>query len=164
MNLSPHFDLEEFDQDAPIPADCLPTLEFFCINILEPIRVWLGRPMEVTSGYRPPDVNAATHGSPTSDHMYTPERIAADFTFDTTFGKLVSLRATFDWIRTNPLIPWTQVILEHGAKGSIIHIGYNKNKISARSALEGATHNASPYQHWEAAAYQLPDETAQENA
>ena len=121
--------------------------------------------MEITSGDRPPDANKATHGSPTSEHIYTPDSCAADFTFDTTFGKLVSMRATFDWIRTNPFLPFHQVILEHGANGSsIIHVGYNKNKLSARTAMEGATHNAAPYQHWECAAYKLPDETDQENA
>ena len=144
--VSPHFDLEEFDQDAPIPADCVPILRLFCIDILEPIRAWLNRPMEITSGYRSPEHNQEIHGSPTSEHVYTTEYCASDFVFNTTAPTSVSIRACYDWIRQNPRLPFHQVILEHSANGtSIIHISMNLTKWGVRQALEGATYNASAY-------------------
>jgi zinc D-Ala-D-Ala carboxypeptidase len=168
MMMSEHFDQREFERDAPIPAECIPTLEFFCQNILEPIRAFVARPMEITSGFRPPDANAAAHGVPGSEHIYTPDHVAADFTFVVKVGQtpLMSLRICFDWIRNNASLPFEQVILEHGANGvSVIHISYSKAKLAAgvRSALEGATHNASAYTKMDVVAFALPDETAQEN-
>lgn len=43
-------------------------LTALCENILEPVRVELGKPMRVNSAYRAPDVNAAVGGSKTSQH------------------------------------------------------------------------------------------------
>jgi len=155
--LSPHFYLEEFDQDAPIPADCLPVLTRFCVGVLEPIRVWLNRAMEVTSGHRPPDQNKAIHGSPTSEHIYNPQWCAADFEFDTAVPTPISVRACFDWIRQNPLLPFHQVILEHSANGStIIHISMNLAKWGVRQALEGSTYNASAYSSYDVAFFSGP--------
>jgi len=37
---------------------------------VERYRVQLGRPLKVTSGYRPPDINAAVGGAPGSLHLY----------------------------------------------------------------------------------------------
>lgn len=162
MQLSEHFDQGEFENDGPIPPECIPVFQQLCQLVLEPIRAHLGRPILITSGYRSPEANKAAHGVPNSEHVASPEWCAADFTFNTTFGQLVSVRAAFDWIRNNPTIPFHQVILEHGATGSsIIHISYNTENIDDRSALEGATHNASAYTKWDCVAFELPDETTQ---
>ena len=161
MKLSDHFDSAEF---GTVPAECLPIFEYLCQNILEPIRAHVGGPITITSGYRSVESNKAAHGVPGSEHVATPEHCAADFTFNTTFGQMVSVRAVFDWIRTNASLPFHQVILEHSANGSsIIHISCAKDKLEQRSALEGSTHNASPYTKWEVANFKLPDETEQEN-
>lgn len=160
MQLSEHFEQSEFEIDAPVPPECVPTLEFYCQNVLEPIRAFVARPMEVTSGYRPPDANAAAHGVPNSEHVYTTDHVAADFTFAATFAQLplMSIRVCFDWIRNNAALPFDQVILEHGATGtSVIHVSYSKSRLgTVRSALEGATHNASPYSGWNVAKYEAP--------
>lgn len=37
-------------------------------RLLDPIRARLGKPIRVTSGYRPPALNKAVGGSPTSNH------------------------------------------------------------------------------------------------
>lgn len=158
--LSEHFDRTEF---GDVPDECLPTLTFFCQNILEPIRSYVVRPLIITSGYRSPEENAAAHGVTDSEHIYTPEHCAADFTFDTAIGSMLSKRIVFDWIRTNPYLPYHQVILEFGNGGtSIIHISFNKTTMYARSALEGRTNNASPYMRFDTVPYELPNAT--ENA
>jgi hypothetical protein len=168
MKFSEHFDSSEFEHaGAAIPEDCYPVFTALCTEILEPVRLFVGGPLTITSGYRTAAENAATHGSKTSEHLATDEYCAADFTFLNVFGKLVSVRATFDWMRNNPALPFHQVILEHGANGSsIIHVSYNKTKIGIRKALEGATHNASPYSTWEVATFEPPSASpaGQENA
>lgn len=162
MQFSEHFDIDEFDHDAPIPEECVDVAKQFCTLVLEPIRSYLDEPMEITSGYRPAIDNAATHGAAHSEHMWTDRAVAADFTFAPKAG--FSTRSLFDWIRNSPTIPFHQVILEHGAMGSsIIHISYNLDKIGVRQALEGATHNASPYTSWEVATF-IPQTGGQENA
>lgn len=162
--LSPHFDLEEFDQDAPIPADCLPLLTRFCVEVLEPIRAWLDRPVEITSGYRSSAHNQEIHGSPTSEHVYNPQWCAADLEFDAAAPTPLSIRACFDWIRQNPTLPFHQVILEHSGNGSsIIHVSMNTVKWGVRQALEGSTYNASPYSTHDVTPFSGPTES-QENA
>lgn len=158
--LSPHFDVTEF---GAVPEECIPIFTRLCLEILEPVRAFVGKPIRITSGYRSPDSNAAAHGVTNSEHIATPEYCAADFTFDTTFGLLMSVRRVFDWMRENSSLPFHQVILEHSATGtSIIHVSINSTKTD-REALEGATHNASAYQAWEVVAYN-PSSTGQENA
>lgn len=78
MQLSKHFTLAELTRShtalrhgisnkPPIPViDQLATL---AVNILEPLREHLGRPIRVTSGYRAPALNSLLGGSPTSAHM-----------------------------------------------------------------------------------------------
>lgn len=39
-------------------------------NLLDPIREKVGRPIRVSSGYRPPALNKAVGGSKTSNHLY----------------------------------------------------------------------------------------------
>ena len=52
-------------------------LEQLCIRILEPLRSHLTRPINVSSGYRCPEVNAAIGGAQDSQHLLGE---AADFT------------------------------------------------------------------------------------
>lgn len=157
MQLSEHFDSMEFEDGGDaIPEECIPIFKEFCSLILEPIRGYIGEPMEITSGYRSAADNAspAVHGNPHSEHVATQSYCAADFSFAIVADKVSSVRAVFDWIRSNPAIPFHIVTLEHGAQGrSIIHISYNKDLPGIRKALEGATHNAIPYTHWEVVAY-----------
>ena len=140
--------------------------EVLCQNILEPIRSHFGKPIIITSGYRPPAANAAAHGVPNSEHIAIPGVCCAcDFTVDNRFGALISNRVIFDWIRTNPFLPFHQVIFEHAANGSsIIHVSYNAGKVEQRSALEGAEYNQSAYTKWECADYELPQSEGEENA
>lgn len=85
MKLSTHFDLSEFTLsqtaarqgiDNTPPADVIESLKRTAQG-LEGIRILLGVPVIVSSGYRSPRLNAAVGGSKGSQHM-TGE--AADFT------------------------------------------------------------------------------------
>lgn len=162
MQLSVHFDTREFEIDAPIPDELLPIAKEFCEQVLEPVRTIVGAPIRITSGYRPPEANAAAHGVNNSEHIWSPRWCAADFSFGPVPG--LTIRGAFDRIRESTSIPFHQLILEHNSIGvSIIHISYNLDKVGVRQALEGATHNASPYTSWEVATF-IPQTGQQENA
>lgn len=81
MNLSPHFTLAELTRTS-VKADNTPTpeitaaLKALCENILEPVRVKLGKAVKINSGYRSDAVNKAVGGSTTSQHS---KGQAADF-------------------------------------------------------------------------------------
>lgn len=70
--LSEHFDLSEFvrndREDEGVPDVVLHHLMELCVNVLEPLRAKLGKPIEVTSGYRSPAHNARIGGAKNSLH------------------------------------------------------------------------------------------------
>lgn len=83
--LSTHFALAEFLRSATAeklgidmtPSDTIiENLSALCEQVLEPLRAALGRafgretPITVTSGYRPPKLNAAVGGVAASQHLY----------------------------------------------------------------------------------------------
>lgn len=79
MKLSTHFELEEFlvsDTAARADIPMEPThevvaeLQRLCTHVLEPLRTLVGRPIVITSGYRPKALNALIGGSENSDHIY----------------------------------------------------------------------------------------------
>ncbi len=78
MNLSTHFTLAELTRsqtaarlgiDMTPSADVIANLSRLCLTVLEPIRAKAMRPIVVTSGYRPPELNAYIGGSRRSDHV-----------------------------------------------------------------------------------------------
>ena len=84
--LSPHFQLEEFVRSATAarhgivnepPAEAVENLRGLCEGTLEPLRVALGLPIIITSGYRCKALNhLIAHHSERSQHM---SGQAADF-------------------------------------------------------------------------------------
>ena len=114
--LSPHFRLSDFtysetairlgkpivmDRDGPIFA----ALTALCENILEPVFDHFGH-VRITSGYRPPEINAAVGGSVNSQHC---KGEAADFQVPE-----VSVREVSLWV-ANSALPFDQVIWEFDA-------------------------------------------------
>ncbi len=85
MKLSAHFDLSEFvvSQTASrLGIDNTPPAEIIIAltrvaQWLEGVRILLGVPIIISSGYRSPELNKAVGGSKTSQHMYGE---AVDFT------------------------------------------------------------------------------------
>jgi len=79
MKLSEHFSLEEMVRSAtadrnhilnnPSHAE-IQWLQYLCVNVLEPLRKHMGRPISVSSGYRCPKLNALVGGVVKSQHQY----------------------------------------------------------------------------------------------
>jgi zinc D-Ala-D-Ala carboxypeptidase len=150
VQLSEHFALEEFQKNDAIPSECIPAFTELCQMILEPVRKKVGIPIRITSGYRSVEANTEAHGQANSEHVATADYCAADFYVG------AGARMIFDWMRTNPSLPYHQLILESGANSTIIHVSWNRLKPGVRSVLVGATHNAQPYQKADYVAYNPP--------
>lgn len=78
VKLSKHFTLQEMTESdfairnniANTPDDvALNNLKALCVNVLEPLRTIVKRPVHVNSGYRSPELNAALGGAKNSQHM-----------------------------------------------------------------------------------------------
>lgn len=77
MQLTKHFTLDEFTQsqnaeragvDNTPNNEAIENLRALCVNVLEPLRVALNRPIIITSGYRNEAVNKLSGGSKRSQH------------------------------------------------------------------------------------------------
>ena len=146
MVLSEHFVLGEFLKSAKAekyninntPLKChIMRLKNLAVRSLEPIRQHLGLPIQVTSGYRCPELNMRVGGVPTSQHM---KGEAADLTIPV---KHRPFSVTNDEQAARLLLMYAkqyadydQLILEHYKKGDKevwwLHIScridYRKNR------------------------------------
>jgi len=95
----------------------LDNLLLLIVNCLQPCRELLKRPMIVTSGYRCKLLNQKVGGSSKSEHL---QGKACDFIITgMNPADIVSKIRHSD-------IEFNQLIEEHGANGSWVHISYNK--------------------------------------
>ena len=142
MKLSAHFSLEEFTisskalsmgiKNDPTP----PHLENLkrLAERMEAVRALFNRPIEITSAYRNPQVNAAVGGVPTSAHAVGH---AADFHVDgltdlqvakairdstLKFDQLIYEKSRCVHISFDPKLR-RQVLRQPGGPGSPVHIG-----------------------------------------
>lgn len=85
MKLTPDFHLSEFLKsqtahrlgvDMTPPARVVESLTNLCVAILQPVRDHFGKPVSISSGYRPLSVNRAIGSSDSSQHV---KGEAADF-------------------------------------------------------------------------------------
>lgn len=122
MILSPHFTLDEMtvSQEAARSglrndpdAYAVRALESLCLNVLEPLRVALRKPVVVNSGYRSPTINRRIGGVRGSQHC---KGEAADIIVPG-----MSVDALFYFIRAGHL-PFDQVINEFS---SWVHVSYS---------------------------------------
>jgi len=106
MKLSEHFTLEEMMRshtatinkitNKPSQAE-IDWLMYLCIKILEPLREHMKRPIQISSGYRCPRLNALVGGASMSQHMYGQ---AADI-------RILSKEdgdKIFNYLKTNPYV------------------------------------------------------------
>lgn len=90
----------EVEQDSVVHMN----LKRLCVVVLQPLRNALG-PVQITSGYRPPELNHLISGSATSQHMYG---LAGDIQV-----KGYSPQEVAEWIRDN-IEDYDQLIHEFG--------------------------------------------------
>lgn len=125
--LTPHIQLGEFAKwqenrrfDHQHQVDTAAVLGAF----LERCRAQFGgKPVIITSGYRPPAINRAVGGASNSEHLYgTPGVGAVDFFIDG-----VSVKAVQDWCDAN----WP-CSLGYGAQRGFVHLGIRKGRPRVR--------------------------------
>ena len=155
ISLTPHFELSEFVTSrkarehgiSNVPTEeAVENLRKLCEGCLEPLRVALGVPVHVTSGFRTKELNdLLAHSSSTSQHM---RGQAADFyvghtesTDSTEKGASTSsatashrelLIKAFREILTNPKIGFDQLILYP----TFIHVSFVSKEKNRRGILK----------------------------
>jgi zinc D-Ala-D-Ala carboxypeptidase len=139
--LAPNFDLSEFVRtstglDNIPPPEVVKALELLAMNVLQPLRNAVVKrfpnatvAVNITSGYRSPEVNAAVPGSSsTSQH---PKGEAADLNI-TVDGRRLTNQQIIDIVRQER-IPYDQMIDEQLTRGGQIskwvHLSYSNSKL-----------------------------------
>lgn len=121
-----HFTMEELYASATAKAKGINNkpnvqqminLVYLAAYVLEPLRVAMGEPIKIGSGFRCEALNRAVGGVRNSQHL---KGQAVDLCID---GDLKKGKKWFEYIRKN--LPFDQLILEHNANGSYwVHVSY----------------------------------------
>jgi len=127
--LSPHFTLAELTRseaatrggfDNTPPPEAVEALRALCEHVLEPLRVAVGKPMRINSGYRGPEANKAVGGAASSDHCFGR---AADIEIDGFDNKKLAQKIV------DMGLPFKQLILEFYVPGDLnsgwVHVAYD---------------------------------------
>ena len=112
-------------------------LQQLCEQVLQKVRDHFGKPVNVNSGYRSPELNTGIGGSPTSDHC---KGMAADIEISG-----VSNYELAEWIKNN--CEFRQLILEFYTPGvpdsGWVHVSYdyeeNFKKVMTAMKEDGKT-------------------------
>jgi hypothetical protein len=136
MKLSENFNLSEFQVsetaarrgiDMTVPAELVPRLRLLCENVLEPVRRHFGKPVVISSGWRPPKLNKIIGGSATSQHSLAE---AADFEVPGVSNVVVA-----QWIARN--CRFDQLILEFVTQGEPnsgwVHCSYRVGRLRSEA-------------------------------
>lgn len=121
-----HFSIEEMyasDTAKRLGIDNKPStqkminLVYLCAYVLEPLRVAMGKPIKISSGYRCEKLNKAVGGVYNSQHLKG-QAADIDIQGDMEFGRKI-----FDYIKNN--LPFDQLIWEHTASGTYwVHVSF----------------------------------------
>ena len=121
-----HFTIEEMYASATAKAKGINNkpnvqqminLVYLCAYVLEPLRVAMGEPIKIGSGFRSAALNKAVGGAWNSQHT---KGQAADLCID---GDIKKGRKWFEYIRQH--LPYDQLIWEHNDKGSYwVHVSF----------------------------------------
>ena len=126
-NITMHFTLEEMyasDTAKRLGINNIPSLQqminlvYLCAYVLEPLRVAMGKPIKISSGFRSQALNKAVGGVYNSQHL---KGQAADLCID---GDIKKGRKWFEYIKNH--LPFDQLIWEKNPKtGSCwVHVSY----------------------------------------
>ena len=92
-------------------------LVYLTAYVLEPLRVAMGEPIKIGSGFRCQQLNKAVGGVYNSQHM---KGQAADLCID---GDIQKGRKWFNYIKNH--LPFDQLIWEHNSKGTYwVHVSF----------------------------------------
>ena len=142
-NITMHFTLEEMyasDTAKRLGINNKPStqtminLVYLCAFVLEPLRVAMGKPIRISSGYRCERLNKAVGGVYNSQHLKG-QAADIDIQGDMAFGKKI-----FDYIRDH--LPFDQLIWEHTKSGtywvhvSFVYPDFGKNRRHVINNLE----------------------------
>lgn len=100
-------------------------IESLVHNVLDPLREWYGRPININSGYRSRALNDAVKGSNTSQHMTGQ---AADISV----GSPAENKKLFEYIRVH--LPFDQLINEYDY--SWVHVSYKDAYSNRKQVLK----------------------------
>ena len=135
INVTQHFTFEEMyrsETAKKLGIDNKPgtqqaiNLVYLCAYVLEPLRVAMGEPIKIGSGFRCQALNKAVGGVYTSQHC---KGQAADLCID---GDLKKGRKWFEYIKNH--LPFDQLIFEHNKAGvywihvSFVYPDFGKNR------------------------------------
>jgi len=137
MNLTKNFSLIELTSsetavrkgiDNTPSQEVVNNLKYLCENVMQPLRDWYGKPINITSGYRSLKLNKAIGGSVTSDHCLG---CAIDFTLPKEDYKEV-----FEWIRNN--CEYDQIINEFNFQWIHVSFRSSSNRKQSLAAYKNA--------------------------
>ena len=121
-----HFTIEEMyasEKAKSLGIDNKPStqkminLVYLCAFVLEPLRVAMGRPIKISSGYRCEKLNKEVGGVYNSQHLKG-QAADIDIQGDMEFGRKI-----FDYIKNH--LPFDQLIWEHTASGTYwVHVSF----------------------------------------
>lgn len=149
MNLTEHFTLSELlasqtasekrytEQFTP-PQEVINNLRNLCINVLEPLRALVGKPIIITSGYRCERVNGSVPGSAThSQHL---DGMAAD-----THVEGMTIEEWYQFIKHSGIV-YDQLIQEHDLWAHVSFDGHKevqrKQNLRATGTIEAPVYVA----------------------
>ena len=125
-NVTMHFTMEELYASATATAKGInnkPSVQqminlvYLTAYVLEPLRVAMGEPIKIGSGFRCQALNKAVGGVYNSQHL---KGQAADLYID---GDIQKGRKWFNYIKNH--LPFDQLIWEHNSKGTYwVHVSF----------------------------------------
>lgn len=134
-----HFSLRELTRSAKAEqlgisnaptATARANLEALVVHVLDPLRVALGKPIRVTSGYRNKAVNAAVGGASGSDHMTG--RAVDIAAAGVSPRELLALADELD-------LPYDQAIVYAPERGGHLHLLYMRGRSRRQRLFAPAT-------------------------
>lgn len=142
MMLSRYFSLDEMlvsqmaarkGIDMTPTADIKSNLRALCFNVLDPLRLEIGQPIHVSSGYRPPALNRAIGGASTSQHC---KGEAADINV----AGWTPLRLAL--LIESMKLPYDQIIMEFGQWVHVSHkrLGPQRGQPLTAHRVNGEAH------------------------
>ena len=136
MEITSHFTKEEFERSGSAIRNgidntikekgVLNNIKALCENVLEPVRVGIGVPIIISSGYRSKQLNRAINGATNSQHC---KGEAADIYIKNEGRK--GLQKILKYIIDNDII-FDQLIWEYN---SWIHVSYKRTGVNRNQIL-----------------------------